>query len=82
MWGGGQKSLPPPIRYSDLQWASTGLALHGVFQLSPRSPGGRLVALGAAFVATIVICMYISAYSAQITVNNLKPQVCGGSGFG
>ena len=58
-------------RYSDLQWASTGLALHGVFQLAPRSPGGRVVALGASFVATIVICMYIASYSAQITVQNL-----------
>ena len=62
-------------RYSDLQWASTGLALHGVFQLAPRSPGGRVVALGASFVAVIVISMYIAAYSAQITVHNLKPQV-------
>ena len=47
------------------------MALHGVFQLAPRSPGGRVVALGASFVATIVICMYIAAYSAQITVQNL-----------
>ena len=52
-----------------------GLALHGVFQLSPRTPGGRLVVLGASFVAMIVICMYISAYSAQITVDNLKSQI-------
>ena len=78
--------LPPPLslppcslcRYSDLHWASTGLALHGVFQLSPRSPGGRLVALGAAFVATIVICMYISAYSAQITVGSLRDATISG----
>ena len=70
-------NVGPPIlslssRYSDLQWASTGLALHGVFQLAPRSPGGRVVALGASFVAVIVISMYIAAYSAQITVQNLQ----------
>ena len=33
------------------------------------------MALGASFVATIVICMYIAAYSAQITVQNLRPQI-------
>ena len=49
--------------------------LQGVHQLSPRNAGSRLVVLGTAFVAMLLACMYISAYSAQITVSNLKAQI-------
>ena len=62
--------LPPlPLRYSAAQWASTGLTLRGpVFDLSPLSTGGRLLALGAAFAALLLICMYTASYSAgQVT---------------
>ena len=46
-------------RYSDIQWASTGLMLRGVFELTPSSPGSRIVQLGAAFVALLLSGLYV-----------------------
>lgn len=63
------------LRYSNLQWSVLGMVLHGVFQLSPRTPGGRVVVLGTAFMAVLLICMYTSAYAAFITTHNLKAQI-------
>ena len=52
-------------RYSGAQWASTGLTVRGVFDLSPASPGGRFLVLGAAFASLVIICMYTAAFSAS-----------------
>lgn len=51
-------------KFSNLQWASVGVLLHGIQQFAPRSPGGRLIILGYGFLALIVINMYIASYSA------------------
>ena len=57
--------IRPCLRYSDIQWASTSLTLRSMFDLSPGSPGGRFLVLGAAFAAVIIACMYIASYSAS-----------------
>ncbi|GAX84114.1 hypothetical protein CEUSTIGMA_g11537.t1 [Chlamydomonas eustigma] len=61
--------------YSLLQYATTGLSLQGLFILTPASPGGELVVLGAAFSAMLLVGLYMGAYASQITVLNLKPQI-------
>mmetsp|Transcript_26460 Transcript_26460/g.57730 ORF Transcript_26460/g.57730 Transcript_26460/m.57730 type:complete len:641 (+) Transcript_26460:134-2056(+) len=62
-------------RYSNLQWATTGLLLRGVFQLAPRSPGARVIILGFTFLVLILINLYIGAASALLTARELEPKV-------
>jgi hypothetical protein len=43
--------------------------------LTPASPGGKLVVLGAAFSSMLLVSMYMGSYASQITVLNLQPQI-------
>ena len=64
-----------PCRFFNLQWSSLALTFLSIHQLSPRSPGGRVVALGGAFAAFVVISMYTSAFAAGLVVGRLKSRV-------
>jgi hypothetical protein len=51
--------------------------MRGLFFFTPSTPGGRLVALAASFVSLIMVCMYTSAYTAQMTLRPIKQQITG-----
>ncbi|GAX84112.1 hypothetical protein CEUSTIGMA_g11535.t1 [Chlamydomonas eustigma] len=57
---------------AQVQWSALGLGLQSMFDLIPRSPGGRIIALGASFTAMITFSMYISALSAQLATFHLQ----------
>ncbi|GAX84115.1 hypothetical protein CEUSTIGMA_g11538.t1 [Chlamydomonas eustigma] len=64
-------------RYSQLQWSSMGLTVRGLFFLTPSTPGGRVVVLSTCFLSLIMVCMYTSAFTAQITISSLRQQITG-----
>ena len=59
--------------YSSIQWGVTGQSLSSVYQLAPRSPGGRVVILTSAFAAFILALAYASAYTSMINAFNARP---------
>lgn len=62
-------------RYSSVQWSTIGVMLLGVNQLSPRSPGARIVVAGFAFTSLLLFCMYTAASSAAITIGVQRADV-------
>eukprot|EP00798_Chlamydomonas_sp_ICE-L_P016227 gene16227-22393_t len=78
-WEGARQAVQQPLHalphYSNIQWGSSFLMLHGGFQLAPRSPQGRIVALGYAFVVMILLNMYISSMASILTTRAARTHI-------
>jgi len=63
--------------WSGFWWAAVTMTTVGYGDKSPKSPGGRAVALVWMFASLVLLGAFIAAFSSAITVNRLSPVVAG-----
>ncbi|GAX84113.1 hypothetical protein CEUSTIGMA_g11536.t1 [Chlamydomonas eustigma] len=62
-------------RFSEVQWATLGLTVRGIFTLSPHTSGGRVLSSTAFFASILMASIYTSAFFSSRTVKSLQGQV-------